>query len=118
MFPHSHKITTGAPKTAVTVLMLNSVGAKTVRASQSLIRQNTLPPRKQPGISTSGLVSANSQRIRCGTAIPTKETGTGKCRYAADNMLDKITIKKRSCATLTPMLSHTSPPSGMRDRLG
>ena len=49
------KITTGAPKTAVTVLMLNSVGAKTVRASQSLNRQNTLPPRKQPGISTSGL---------------------------------------------------------------
>ena len=98
------KITTGAPKTAVTVLMLNSVGAKTVRASQSLNRQNTLPPRKQPGISTSGLVSANSQRIRCGTAIPTKETGPANAATQPDKMLDKITIKKRRCATLTPML--------------
>lgn len=98
------KITTGAPKTAVTVLMLNSVGAKTVRASQSLNRQNTLPPRKQPGISTSGLVSANSQRIRCGTAIPTKETGPANAATQPDKMLDKITIKKRRCATLTPIL--------------
>ena len=115
------KITTGAPKTAVTVLMLNSVGAKTVRASQSLNRQNTLPPRKQPGISTSGLVSANSQRIRCGTAIPTKETGPANAATQPDKMLDKITIKKRRCATLTPMLfAYVSPiwyaPIGLDNR--
>ena len=86
------KITTGAPKTAVTVLMLNSVGAKTVRASQSLNRQNTL------------------QRIRCGTAIPTKETGPANAATQPDKMLDKITIKKRRCATLTPMLfAYVSP---------
>ena len=40
-------MTTGAPKTAVTELMLTSVGAKAVRAMRSQNRQNAPPPRKQ-----------------------------------------------------------------------
>ena len=50
-----------------------------------------------------------------------KGNRTGKCRYAADKMLDKITIKKRRCATLTPMLfAYVSPiwyaPIGLDNR--
>ena len=49
------QITHGAPKTAVTVLILSSVGAKRVLAMRSEKRQNTAPPRKQAGIMTIGL---------------------------------------------------------------
>ena len=48
------QITHGAPKTAVTVLMLSSVGAKRVLAMRSEKRQNTAPPRKHAGIMTIG----------------------------------------------------------------
>ena len=47
-------ITTGAPKTAVTVLMLSSVGANAVRAIKSHSMQNTLPPKKHAGTRTDG----------------------------------------------------------------
>ena len=50
-------MTTGAPKMAVTVLMLSSVGENTVRASKSQTWQNTAPPKKQAGIMTRGLVA-------------------------------------------------------------
>ena len=46
--------TTGAPNTAVTVLIDSSVGAKTVLAIRSHIRQKNDPPRKHPGIRTIG----------------------------------------------------------------
>ena len=39
------QITTGAPSTEVTVLMVSSVGEKAVRAMRSQARQNTLPVR-------------------------------------------------------------------------
>lgn len=54
----------GAPKTAVTELMLTSVGAKTVRAMRSQNRQNTAPPRKQPGIIKMGLAVRKRHLIR------------------------------------------------------
>ena len=44
------QMTMGAPNTAVTVLILNSVGEKTVLAIQSQSRQNAPPPKKQAGI--------------------------------------------------------------------
>lgn len=44
------QITTGAPKIAVTALILISVGAKTVRAMRSQNRQKTDPPRKHAGM--------------------------------------------------------------------
>ena len=47
--PHQYPITMGAPNTAVTELMLTSVGAKAVRAMRSQSRQNAAPPRQQPG---------------------------------------------------------------------
>ena len=47
-------MTTGAPNTAVTELMLTSVGAKAVRAMRSHARQKMPPPRKLAGISKSG----------------------------------------------------------------
>ena len=67
--------TTGAPKTAVTVLILSSVGANTVLAIRSHSRQNTLPPRKQAGIIRIGLFVPKILFVNCGTAIPTKEIG-------------------------------------------
>jgi hypothetical protein len=51
--------TTGAPNTAVTVLILSSVGANMVLANKSQNRQNTLPPRKQAGIIRIGFVLPN-----------------------------------------------------------
>lgn len=48
-------MTTGAPKTAVTELMLTSVGAKAVRAMRSQNRQNAPPPRNRPGSSKAAL---------------------------------------------------------------
>ena len=47
-------ITAGAPKTAVIVLILISVGAKRFLASRSQKRQNTAPPRKHCGTITIG----------------------------------------------------------------
>lgn len=43
-------IITGAPKIAVTVLILISVGANTIRARRSQNMQNTAPPKKHAGI--------------------------------------------------------------------
>ena len=43
-------ITTGTRKTAVTELMLTSVGAKTVLARQSQKSVTAEPPKKQAGI--------------------------------------------------------------------
>ena len=48
------KMTTGAPKIDVTVLMDSSSGANAIRAIRSHIIQKTAPPRNVPGITTSG----------------------------------------------------------------
>ena len=50
----SMNMTTGAPNTAVIVLMLISVGANRFLASRSQNRQNTAPPRKHCGTITIG----------------------------------------------------------------
>ena len=65
----------GAPKRDVTVLILSSVGAKAVLAMRSLKVQNTAPPRKVAGITTSGLAVFRLLFIRKGTAMPTNEMG-------------------------------------------
>ena len=66
-------ITTGAPNTAVTVLILSSVGAKRFRARRSQNRQKRLPPKKLAGIKRIGLPVLKSFLIKCGAAIPTNE---------------------------------------------
>ena len=71
-------MTTGAPKTAVTELMLSSVGAKDVRAMRSQNRQNTPPPKKQAGVMTMGFAVLKKPLMSCGTATPTKEIGPAK----------------------------------------
>ena len=58
------QITMGAPSTAVTALMLSSVGANTVRASPSQNRQKAAPPRKQAGIISMGRAVPNSPFAR------------------------------------------------------
>ena len=78
----------GAPNTAVTELMLTSVGAKAVRAMRSQNRQNTPPPRKHAGIIQRGSADLNRDFIRCGTAMPTKEMGPAKAVTQADSTLD------------------------------
>ena len=67
--------TTGAPNTAVTVLILSSVGANIILASKSQNRQNTAPPRKQAGIIYMGFVLFSMLFTMCGTAIPTNDIG-------------------------------------------
>ena len=83
------KMTTGAPRIEVTVLILSSVGAKSVRAMRSLAMQNTDPPRNAAGMITSGFEVPMARFMRKGTAIPTKETGPAKAVTVADRMLDR-----------------------------
>ena len=97
-------MTTGAPNTAVTVLMDNSVGANMVRASRSQNRQKAAPPRKQAGIIRIGFDDPSSLFTRCGVATPTKETGPAKATTQADKMLDRITRLIFRKGTLTPRL--------------
>ena len=89
-------MTTGAPNTAVTELMLSSVGANAVLAIRSQNRQNTAPPRKHPGMINNGLDVFIRLFTRCGTAIPTKEIGPAKAVTQADRTLDnKISATRK-----------------------
>lgn len=97
-------MTTGAPNTAVTVLIFNSVGAKIVLAKRSESRQKMAPPKNIAGMIITGFDVLNIFFIRCGTAIPTNETGPAKAVTQADNILDKRIIITLNLATLTPML--------------
>ncbi len=94
--------TTGAPKMAVTVLMLSSVGAIHFLARRSQNRQNTLPPKKHAGIMSNGFVVPNSLRISCGTAIPTKEIGPANATIHAESTLDNTTRRIRRVLIFTP----------------
>ena len=96
-------ITTGAPNTAVTVLILSSVGDKIFLANKSQNRQNTLPPKKLAGIIMIGLLVLKSFLIRCGTAMPTKDIGPANATIHADRMLDNITMPTRKALVLTPI---------------
>ena len=105
------QMTTGAPKTAVTVLMLSSVGEKTVLAMPSQNRQNTPPPRKQAGRIHSGFAVRNRLYIRWGTAIPTKEMGPAKAVTQADSTLDRRIRAMRNSRMLTPRFCAYASPS-------
>ena len=89
--------TTGAPNTAVTVLMLNSVGANSVRASRSQNRQNTLPSQEAGRYHQNRFCGFSAWFLTsCGTAIPTKEIGPANATIHADRMLERITIRMRN----------------------
>ncbi len=103
------QITHGAPKTAVTVLMLSSVGAKRVLAMRSEKRQNTAPPRKHAGNMTIGFCVFMRFLIRWGTATPTKETGPANAVTTADSTLDRRITAIRRRSTLTPRLPDIAP---------
>lgn len=92
-------MTTGAPKTEVTVLILSSVGAKTVRVIRSQIRQKTAPPRKQAGSIRIGFAVLKTLFMICGTATPTKETGPAKAVTQAESTLDSKISAARNALT-------------------
>ena len=98
------KITTGAPKIDVTVLMFNSIGANAILAIRSQIIQNTAPPRKVAGITTSGLEVFSAPLIRKGTAIPTNEIGPANAVTQAENTLDIRIRNILKVLMLTPIL--------------
>lgn len=88
---------------AVTVLMLNSVGANTVLAIISQTIQKILPPKKQAGIITNGLAVRNNNRRMCGTAIPTKEMGPANAVTQAESSPDNKIMAARRNRMFTPM---------------
>ncbi len=57
-------MTIGAPKTAVTELMLRSDGARVVLATRSQPRQNTEPSIKHIGVTISGFAVFTSDFAR------------------------------------------------------
>ena len=79
--------TTGAPNTAVTVLILSSVGANIILASKSQNRQNTAPPKKQAGIIYIGFVLFSMLFTMCGTAIPTNDIGPANATIHEESRL-------------------------------
>lgn len=97
------KITTGAPNTAVTVLMESSVGANSVRAIRSQNRQQMPPPKKHAGIIRIGFAVRNRFLMSCGTAIPTKDTGPANAVTHADKILESSTRSTRNSRMLTPI---------------
>ena len=96
-------MTIGAPKIAVTELMLSSIGAKIVLAMRSQNRQNTAPPKKQAGMIKIGFAVFIMLFTRWGTAIPTKEIGPAKAVTQADKILDKRINAIRNILILTPI---------------
>lgn len=72
------QITTGAPSTEVTVLMVSSVGEKAVRAMRSQARQNTLPVRKVARYEHHGPGGAEDQAGDVGHGDAHKGDGAGK----------------------------------------
>ena len=82
-------MTTGAPNTAVTELIFNSVGANNVRASKSQKRQNTAPPSIHAGRTANGFAVLSIPFTKCGTAIPTKDTGPAKAVTQAASRLER-----------------------------
>ena len=80
------KITIGAPKIEVTVLIFSSSGANAIRAIRSHPIQNTAPPRNVAGITTSGFAVPRRCLIRYGTAIHLNDSmmpfGSRKDRHA------------------------------------
>ena len=80
----------GAPKTAVTVLMLSSEGAKRLLARRSQKRQKADPRRKEAGIMIRGFSDLKRFPATWGIAIPTKDTGPANAVTVADNTLETM----------------------------
>ena len=67
------------------------------RSCQEIAQQpKTAPPRKQPGIIKIGFAVRNRLFTKCGTAIPTKETGPANAVTQAESTLDKTTSMERN----------------------
>ena len=75
-------MTIGAPKRAVTELMLTSVGAKAVRAMRSQNRQNTAPPQEAGGDDQDGSGGAEEALHQMGYGDAHKGDGAGEGRDA------------------------------------
>ena len=103
-------MTMGAPKMAVTVLMLSSVGARAVRASMSHSKQNPAPHKKLAGMSAMGLELPVNTRTMWGAAMPTKDTGPAKAATQAESSPDSTTNSACNARTFTPMLRAYSSP--------
>ena len=103
--------TTGAPNTAVTVLILSSVGANIILASKSQNRQNTAPPRKQAGIIYMGFVLFSMLFTMCGTAIPTNDIGHANATIHAESRLESNTRSTRMRFMFTPRFTAYDSPS-------
>ena len=84
--------------------IFSSRGAKANLAIRSQNMQNTAPPTKVAGITTSGLDVPKAPLIRKGTAIPTKEIGPAKAVTVAEKMLDSRIKAILKNLMLTPML--------------
>ena len=98
------KITIGAPKNDVTVLMLSSSGEKRLRAIKSQKMQKTAPPKNEAGITTSGFAVRKSCLTRKGTAIPTKETGPANAVTVAESRLERRIRMGRKIFVFTPIV--------------
>ena len=98
----SSKITTGAPKIAVTELTESSVGANILRAMRSHKRQNAAPPKTHPGSTCKGFALRSVRFTRCGTAMPTKEIGPANAVTHAASRLDNNTSATENGRTETP----------------
>ena len=81
-------ITTGTKNTAVTELILTSVGANTVLAIRSQKSVMAAPPRKLAGIITYELSVLRHILTRCGTAIPTNDIGPANAVTVAARRLE------------------------------
>ena len=94
----------GTRATAVTELTETSSGEKADRATVSQKSVTIAPRRNETGIITRGFIVLVRSLARCGTAIPTKDTGPAKAVTTADSRLEKIMRKKRSNLIFTPTL--------------
>ena len=74
-----------------------------ILAKRSQNRQKTDPPRKHAGIMMIGFAVPNKFLTRCGTAIPTKDTGPAKAVTQADRILDNSTSSMRNSCTFSPI---------------
>ena len=98
------KITIGAPKNDVTVLMLSSSGENKLRAIKSQKMQKTAPPKKEAGITTRGFAVRKSCLTKNGTAIPTNETGPANAVTVAESTLERRIRTGRKIFVFTPIV--------------
>ena len=104
-------MTMGAPNTAVTELMLTSVGAKAVRGDQIAEQaERAAAEEGRRDDQMSGSAVPNRDFMRCGTAMPTKEMGPANAVTQADRTLESKISAVRNARRWTPMFcAYTSP---------